>query len=157
AVVIVHHCGVETSRPRGHTSLTGAADAQHSVKRHGNTSTLTVEFMKDGEEGAALSARIEIVELGLNKHGNPITSCVLVEAETVDVAKVVKLRPNEQTMFSILHTAKRLSTDEWNERAREAGIGLKRRADLYDIRTRLKDRGHVVQFGDEWSVKHDAA
>lgn len=28
AVIIVHHCGVDGSRPRGHTSLTGAADAQ---------------------------------------------------------------------------------------------------------------------------------
>src|SRR5262249_55468616 len=26
AVVIVHHCGIEGTRPRGHTSLTGAAD-----------------------------------------------------------------------------------------------------------------------------------
>ena len=24
-VLIIHHCGVESSRPRGHTSLTGAA------------------------------------------------------------------------------------------------------------------------------------
>ena len=28
AVALVHHCGIEASRPRGHTSLTGAADAQ---------------------------------------------------------------------------------------------------------------------------------
>jgi hypothetical protein len=28
AVIIVHHCGVDSTRPRGHTSLTGAADAQ---------------------------------------------------------------------------------------------------------------------------------
>jgi hypothetical protein len=33
AVVIVHHCGVDASRPRGHTSLTGAVDAQLAVKR----------------------------------------------------------------------------------------------------------------------------
>lgn len=28
AVIIVHHCGVAGDRPRGHTSLTGAVDAQ---------------------------------------------------------------------------------------------------------------------------------
>jgi RecA-family ATPase len=33
AVVIVHHCGVAGDRPRGHTSLTGAVDAQLAVKR----------------------------------------------------------------------------------------------------------------------------
>jgi RecA-family ATPase len=52
AVIIVHHCGIEAGRPRGHTSLAGAGDAQLAVKRMGKTpvSTLTVEFMKDGEE-----------------------------------------------------------------------------------------------------------
>ena len=34
-VIIIHHCGIEGSRPRGHTSLTGAADAQIAVKRDG--------------------------------------------------------------------------------------------------------------------------
>src|SRR5262249_16101570 len=32
-VVIVHHCGIDSSRPRGHTSLSGAAEAQLAVKR----------------------------------------------------------------------------------------------------------------------------
>jgi RecA-family ATPase len=35
AVLIVHHCGIDGTRPRGHTSLTGAADAQLAVKRDG--------------------------------------------------------------------------------------------------------------------------
>ena len=32
-VIIVHHCGVDATRPRGHTSLIGAVDAQLAVKR----------------------------------------------------------------------------------------------------------------------------
>jgi RecA-family ATPase len=28
AVVIVHHCGIDASRPRGHTSLSGAVESQ---------------------------------------------------------------------------------------------------------------------------------
>jgi RecA-family ATPase len=35
AVIIVHHCGIDGTRPRGHTSLTGAVDAQLAVKRDG--------------------------------------------------------------------------------------------------------------------------
>jgi len=50
-VLIIHHCGLERGRPRGHTSLTGAADVQISIKLFGDTSALTVEFLKDGEEG----------------------------------------------------------------------------------------------------------
>ena len=66
AVIIVHHCGVEGSRPRGHTSLTGAADAQLAVARSGEIATLTVEFMKDGEEGAVVASKLETVEVGVD-------------------------------------------------------------------------------------------
>ena len=43
AVIIVHHCGVDGSRPRGHTSLTGAADAQIAVSRNGATNQYPCE------------------------------------------------------------------------------------------------------------------
>jgi len=33
AVIIIHHTGINQTRPRGHTSLTGAADAQIAVRR----------------------------------------------------------------------------------------------------------------------------
>ena len=58
-VLIVHHCGLEHGRPRGHTSLTGAADVQISIKLAGDTSVLTVEFLKDGEEGTQLYSKLE--------------------------------------------------------------------------------------------------
>ena len=49
-VIIVHHCGLDETRPRGHTSLPGAVDAQIAVVREGNTVTVTVEHMRDGPE-----------------------------------------------------------------------------------------------------------
>jgi hypothetical protein len=82
AVIIVHHCGIEGSRPRGHTSLTGAADAQLAVKRDaaGNIN-VTVEWMKDGPEGDTITSRLESVEVGTDIDGDPITSCVVVAQE----------------------------------------------------------------------------
>ena len=75
AVIIVHHCGIDTSRPRGHTSLTGAVDAQLAVKRDaGDHITLEVEWMKDGPE----VSRLDAVEVGTDEDGHPITSCVVV-------------------------------------------------------------------------------
>jgi RecA-family ATPase len=38
-VGIVHHCGIDGSRPRGHTSLTGAIDVQIAVARRGRPSS----------------------------------------------------------------------------------------------------------------------
>jgi hypothetical protein len=82
AVIIVHHCGVEGTRPRGHTSLTGAADAQLAVKRDATGDVLvTVEWMKDGPEGDAIASRLEAIEVGIDSDGEQITSCVVVPVE----------------------------------------------------------------------------
>ena len=48
AVIIVHHCGIAANRPRGHTSLSGADDAQIAVERDDASGIITakVEHMK---------------------------------------------------------------------------------------------------------------
>jgi hypothetical protein len=82
AVIIIHHCGVAGERPRGHTSLTGAADAQIAVKRDSAGYVIaTVEWMKDGPEGTTIASRLEQVEVGVDDDGDPITSCVVVPVE----------------------------------------------------------------------------
>jgi len=42
AVIVVHHCGLQGDRPRGHTSLTGAVEAQLKVSRN-NAGYVVVE------------------------------------------------------------------------------------------------------------------
>jgi hypothetical protein len=65
-VVIVHHCGVSGDRPRGHTSLTGAVDAQLAVKRDdAGLIRVKVEWLKDGEEGQEIVSQLKRVELGM--------------------------------------------------------------------------------------------
>ena len=82
AVIIVHHCGVDASRPRGHTSLIGAVDAQLAVKRDAAENiVVTVERMKDGPEGETLVSTLEAVEVGNDIDGDPITSCVVVPVD----------------------------------------------------------------------------
>jgi hypothetical protein len=85
AVIVVHHCGVNESRPRGHTSLTGAADAQLAVKRDGSgTIVVTVEWMKDGAgEEETLASILESIEVGTDEDGEAITSCIVVESDYV--------------------------------------------------------------------------
>jgi hypothetical protein len=83
AVIIVHHCGIDSTRPRGHTSLTGAVDAQLAVKRDsaGNT-IVTVECMKDGPEGEVIASALNVVTIGTDDSGEPITSCVIVPVDS---------------------------------------------------------------------------
>jgi DNA polymerase len=157
-VPIVHHCGIDATRPRGHTSLAGAVDAQISVKRDelGNI-LVKVELMKDGEEGTELASRLEVVEVGINDEGDPITSCVIVPVDMPEAsAPKRKLSSKQETLYTLLHEAGQagLTTTQWNERARAAGLGKKRPADLVELRNALKDSGRVYQpRGDHWSAR----
>lgn len=82
AVIVIHHCGLDDKRPRGHTSLAGAADAQIAVKRESEeTVAATVEYMKDGEGGAVIRSDLRRVELGQDVDGDPLTSLVVDAAE----------------------------------------------------------------------------
>jgi hypothetical protein len=84
AVLIVHHCGVDGNRPRGHTSLTGATDAQLAVKRdRAGLVSVEVEYMKDGEAGGVIGSRLEPVVVGTDDEGDPISSCVVVQSDDV--------------------------------------------------------------------------
>ena len=80
-VVIVHHCGWDESRMRGHSSLRGAIDAEISITREGEIVVAIVEAMRDGPEGVQIVSRARIVEVGEDKGGRPLTSLVIVPHE----------------------------------------------------------------------------
>jgi len=131
SVLVVHHCGINDSRPRGHTSLTGAADARLAVTRDPAKNILVeVEFMKDGDSSEIVVSALESVDVGCDEDGDQITSCVIVPSEAVPSEhRGTRLTPNQQTMLDVLIRAGRpLSSDEWTERAAEAGLSSKRRA-----------------------------
>src|SRR4029453_12136888 len=98
--------GSKETRPRGHTSLTGAADAQLSVKRDGQGTILVeVECAKDGPQGDLVASRLENVVVGTDEDGEDITSCIVVTADTPSTSSEGRLTPNQQTMYRILHEA----------------------------------------------------
>jgi AAA domain len=156
SVIIVHHCGINDTRPRGHTSLTGAADAQLAVKRDINgTICVTVEFMKDGEAGEIIASELEPVDVGTDEDGDPIASRVVVEAEApANSPKGPRLTPNQATMLGVLQRSSRpLNGDEWTEEAREAGLDIKRKATFWDLRKALLDKGLVYEGANGWLPK----
>jgi hypothetical protein len=80
-VIIVHHCGLDDTRPRGHTSLPGAVDAQLAVAREGNAVTVTVEMMRDGPEETVVASLVEVIEVGEGHAGKILTSLVVKPGE----------------------------------------------------------------------------
>jgi len=83
AVVIVHHCGHDPKKPRGHSSLTGAVDAQIAITRERGQDSFfaKVEYMKDGEEGTELLNALKIIDLDPDEDGEIVTSCVVIEPQ----------------------------------------------------------------------------
>ena len=63
-VMIIHHCGYDETHPRGHTSLTGAVDAEFEVVREGMLVTVKNVTMRDGPEGFEIRSQAEVVEVG---------------------------------------------------------------------------------------------
>lgn len=81
-VAVVHHNGSNSEKPgRGHTSLEGAADTMVHVKKSGPNLTAEVAKNKDDEEGWGLGFQLNVVEVGVDEDGDPITSCVVEPTE----------------------------------------------------------------------------
>jgi hypothetical protein len=57
-------------------------------------------------------------------------------------------------MFTILHATGQagLTLAEWNQQARNIGIGGKRDATLYDLRQALKSKNLVREFNGRWTT-----
>lgn len=82
AVALVHHCGIDASRPRGHTSLTGSVECQIAVKRGGEGQVVaTVEYAKDFAEGAEVVCRLEPVTVGTDPDGDEMTSLIVLPSD----------------------------------------------------------------------------
>ena len=77
-VIIIHHCGWDETRPRGHSSLPGAVDTQIAVVRNNDVMTATVEFMRDGPEDVQETSTTKTVPVGEDHNGKILSSLVLV-------------------------------------------------------------------------------
>jgi hypothetical protein len=88
AVVVVHHCGHNGERVRGHSSLLGAEDAEISVKRLTDKTTVaTVEKLKDGAEGEQITFTLKSVVVGEDEEGFDMSSCVAELCEAIKSGK----------------------------------------------------------------------
>jgi hypothetical protein len=156
-IMSVHHIPTDGApRLRGHGSLLGACDVTARTEHRGSNRTLSIDKVNDGPEGELLAFTLKSIELSCHDKITT-TAPVIVPTEPRAQSPIeTELTPNQRTMFSIVHAAgsKGLTTESLNEKAREAGLGGKRKADLYDLREALK-RKHLLHFlDDKWVVNH---
>lgn len=96
--VLVHHAGKDLSKgSRGWSGIKAAADAEIEIIRHEDGQReIHLSKMKDGEDGVRWGFKLEQVLLGVDEDGDPVTSCVAVEAETPRPVEDDKGRKNVQ-------------------------------------------------------------
>lgn len=118
AVPIIHHCGHSGDRPRGHSSLLGAADVQIAVKREGDNIVATLELAKDGVTGLEFVSKLKPVDVGLDEDRDPMTSCVIEPVGEPARQKAEKTAPRPKPMTNtakICLRALHMAVDELGE------------------------------------------
>jgi hypothetical protein len=80
-VLLVHHCGINRERPRGHTSLEGSSDVDIPVHLKDDVTIAEIRWIKDGRPAGPFYSRLEPVEIGYDDGGEVIDSYVVVEAD----------------------------------------------------------------------------
>ena len=167
--VIIHHCGHGAERPRGHSSLMGALDVQIGVKRDAADNIVSeLELAKDGEVGLQFVSRLRVVEIGLDKDGDVITSCVVEEVEgATKASNPAKARPlpkGAQTALRALrkaideigepapasntipHSVRVIKVEAWRTYAYQSGISD---SGEQDARRKAFQRAHETLVGGD--------
>lgn len=109
--LIVHHSGKDAERgARGWSGLLGAADAMLEIRRNGDDRVMTNTKQKDGTEGQEYGFKLNVVHLGEDADGDPITSCVVLESAVTRAE--VNMGKNEKLILKALEDSRGLD-GEW--------------------------------------------
>ncbi|MVT52107.1 AAA family ATPase [Bradyrhizobium yuanmingense] len=157
-VALIGHTGKDESRgARGSNAILGDVDVM--VEISGDTvKTATVTKANDLAEGPLFSFKSETHQFGLDDDGEPFTvNIVSSEDLSVQVAPKAEKRLTEmqEAMYRLLRDAGAagLSTEDWNAKAREHGMG-NRRASLVNVKAQLRDKGLVREYAGIWKVNN---
>lgn len=155
-VLLVHHTGKDATKGmRGHSSLHAALDAAIEVTRNGDQRGWQVAKSKDGEDGAGQPFQLEVVHLGLDEDGDPITSCVIKQGG----APVSKpLSPALQLgleSFNAAATDGKAGLENWRQVFYQSSTGdtLEGKKKAFQrVRNQLVELGRLVAKNDVYQV-----
>jgi AAA domain len=135
------------------------SDFMFSVAKDGDDADLlgkiTCLKMKDDE--GQWSQKVEYTKILLaNGKSSLVVSRVFDDDTKAVQSKEPDLTKDEATFYRILYDAGTagLPVEQWNAAAKEAGLGVKRRSDLFDLRKSLQDKGRVREYAGKWRVNH---
>lgn len=163
-VTFIHHTGKDdTKGARGHSSLRAAVDTEMEVRRQdgaGAPVCVTVTKQRDLEIGAGLAFRLVSVDLGTNRRGKPITSCV-VEPTTLKPVLTETESEAVQILQTLLFESETPHVDlaAWRKAIVAAGLltgqtGDSRKKQWQRLRDGLKKKGVIEVSGNSVWTKH---
>lgn len=97
AAIAIHHVGKgDDKSPRGHSSLNGNPDFKWFIEGgEDRTTTITLDKVKDGEDGIKFDVALSLVELGVDAEGAPVTTLIVKSID--DAASTSKTPPIKVT------------------------------------------------------------
>lgn len=150
-VAVVHHSGKDEARgSRGHSSLRAAVDTEIEIIRPEGqaVSTARVTKQRDLPFGPPMPYTLRVVELGTNRRGKPITSCVVKHEDEIMAATTRKAgRKPTYTAEQLLDHLPAPSTGDWAKAVR-AETGMSQSL-FYQFKNELQSRGafHKTKTG----------
>jgi len=105
-VLFIHHSGKDQAKgARGHSSLRAAIDTEIEVEAgDGTIRRATVVKQRETAKGAVFSFELEVVELGVNRHGEPVTTCLVKPSEgTASASREIRLNGHAKRALAALH------------------------------------------------------
>lgn len=127
-VTMIHHCGKDdTKGARGHSSLRAAVDTEIEIFRPEGerVSTVRVTKQRDLECREPMPFSLWVVELGTNRRGKAITSCVVKHEDEMMASTPKKAgRAAKCTPEDMLRFLPAESVTEWQRKVKEeTGLG----------------------------------
>ena len=92
AVMFIHHSGKDAAKgARGHSLLRAAIDTEIEIADDNGARSATVVKQRELRKGDVFNFTLKVVELGTNRHGEAVTTCV-VDAATDDAGEAHRPR-----------------------------------------------------------------
>jgi hypothetical protein len=143
-VMFIHHSGKDQAKgARGHSLLRAATDTEIEITRDhdAGVSISRVAKQREMEIGGEMAFELETMQLGENKRGKPVTSCVIKSVEA-GAKRQKKLRPGSVDAQMMKHIRRMFMEDGIPFKAHpEAGMPL------INVVTQDQLRGYLVDAG----------
>jgi len=105
-VCLVHHSGKDESKgSRGSSSLRAACSTEIEIKKAGDVSIATVTKQREMEIDGVFAFSLDVINIGTNDRGKPVTSCVVKEIDSSDVVEKKRRFPrgaNQKILFKAI-------------------------------------------------------